>query len=60
MTEWTDLIKNLPHMTEEEIKTAIAKEANGPARASRLTRMHQRMSKLRTARERRALLNSCS
>ena len=56
MTEWTDMIKNLPHMSEEEIKMAIAKEAAGRARASRLTRMHQRMSKLRTARERRELL----
>ena len=56
MTEWTDLIKNLPFMTEEEINAAIAKEAAGRARASRLTRMHQRMSKLRTARERRVLL----
>ena len=56
MTEWTDMIKNLGRMSEEEIRVAIAKEAAGRARASRLTRMHQRMSKLRTARERRELL----
>jgi len=56
MTEWTDLIKNLTLMSEADLVKAIAKEAAGRARASRLTRMHQRMSKLRTARERRVLL----
>jgi len=56
MTEWVDLIKNLTLMSEADLVQAIAKEAAGRARASRLTRMHQRMSKLRTARERRVLL----
>lgn len=56
MTEWTDLVARLPHMTERELKEAIREEANGAARASHLARMHARYSKLRTARERKALL----
>jgi len=53
---WTELIAKLPHMTERELKDAIAAEAAGEARASHLARMHTRYGKLRNARERKALL----
>lgn len=57
MTEWTDLVRRLPSMTEAELKVEIAKEAaRDEPRASHLTRMHTRYGKLRNARERRALL----
>lgn len=57
MTEWTDLIDRLGRMTERELQAAIAVEASRPEpRASHLARLHARYSKLRAARERKALL----
>ncbi len=57
MTEWTDLVERLPSMTEAELKAAIDAEAKRPEpRASHLTRLHMRFSKVRAARERRELL----
>jgi len=53
---WTELHARLPKMTEADLRAAIQEEANGPARASHLTRMHTRLCKLRAARERRELL----
>jgi hypothetical protein len=44
-------------MTEAELKAAIDAEAKRPEpRASHLTRLHMRFSKVRAARERRELL----
>jgi hypothetical protein len=56
MTEWTDLVRRLPTMTEDELRAAMAKEAAGEARASYMVRMHARLCKLRAGRERRELL----
>jgi len=57
VTEWTDLVERLPSMTEAELKAAIDAEAKRPEpRASHLTRLHMRFSKVRAARERRELL----
>jgi hypothetical protein len=57
MTEWTDLVRRLPDMTEAELMAEIAAEARrDDPRASHLTRMHMRLCKLRAARERRELL----
>ena len=57
MTEWTDLLARLSQMSEDDLRAAIAVEArrNEP-RASYLTRLHMRLCKLRTTRERRELL----
>jgi len=57
MTEWTDLLSRLSTMSEDDLREAIAVEArrNEP-RASYLTRLHMRLCKLRTTRERRELL----
>ncbi len=57
MTEWTDLVERLPSMSEAELAAAIAAEARrDEPRASYLTRLHMRYSKVRAARERRELL----
>jgi len=54
---WTELIAKLPHMTERELKDAIAEEARRDSpRVSHMARMHTRYGKLRNARERKALL----
>ena len=54
---WTDLVAKLPRMTEREIEAAIAEEAKRDSpRVSHMARMHARYSKLRAARERKALL----
>ena len=57
MTKWTGLLDSIGRMTEAELKAAIAAEAKRPEpRASHLTRLHMRYSKVRAARERRELL----
>lgn len=57
MTDWTDMIERLPSMTEADLDAAIRAEAGrDEPRASHLTRMHMRYSKLRAIRERRELL----
>jgi hypothetical protein len=57
VTEWTDLVKHIPSMTEAELAAAIAAEARrDEPRASHLTRLHMKYSKVRAARERRELL----
>jgi hypothetical protein len=57
MTEWTDLVERLPSMSEAELKDAIDAEARrDEPRASHLTRLHMRYSKVRAARERAELL----
>ena len=56
MTNWRDFIERIPTMSEKELCRAIYEEANGKARASHLTRLHMRFSKVRAARERRELL----
>jgi hypothetical protein len=57
VTEWTDLVERLPSMSEAELAAAIAAEARrDEPRASHLTRLHMRYSKVRAARERAELL----
>jgi hypothetical protein len=57
VTEWTDLVERLPSMSEAELKAAIDAEARrDEPRASHLTRLHMRYSKVRAARERAELL----
>ena len=59
MTKWTDLLDSIGRMTEAELKDAIAAEAKRPEpRASHLTRLHMRYSKVRAARERAELLRA--
>lgn len=57
MTKWTDLLDSIGRMSEAELKAAIDAEVKRPEpRASHLTRLHMRFSKVRAARERRELL----
>ena len=57
MTKWTDLLDSIGRMSEAELKAAIDAEARrDEPRASHLTRLHMRFSKVRAARERAELL----
>jgi hypothetical protein len=57
MTKWTDLLDSIGRMSEAELKAAIDAEARrDEPRASHLTRLHMRYSKVRAARERAELL----
>jgi hypothetical protein len=57
VTEWTDMVERLPSMSEVELKDAIDAEARrDEPRASHLTRLHMRYSKVRAASERAELL----
>jgi hypothetical protein len=57
VTKWTDLLDSIGRMSEAELKAAIDAEAKRPEpRASHLTRLHMRFSKVRAARERAELL----
>jgi len=57
VTKWTDLLDSIGRMSEAELKAAIDAEARrDEPRASHLTRLHMRFSKVRAARERAELL----
>lgn len=56
MLTWRELNKQLLSLTEEEVLDLLNQEREGYARATILTRLHQRYSVLRNARERMNLL----
>lgn len=56
MLTWRELNKRLLSLTEEEVLDLLNEEREGPARATILTRLHQRYSVLRNTRERMNLL----
>jgi hypothetical protein len=56
MLTWRELNKQLLSLTEEEVLELLNREREGSARATILTRLHQRYSVLRSARERMSLL----
>lgn len=56
MMTWRRLNETLPSLSEAEVLELLNQEREGPARATILTRLHQRYSVLRAARERVALL----
>ena len=53
---WREMVQRLSTMTEEELVSAINIEVSGACRKTIVARLHQRYTKLRAARERRALL----
>lgn len=53
---WRELNKQLLSLTEDEVLALLNQEKKGAARATILTRLHQRYSVLRNARERMNLL----
>lgn len=56
MNTWRELNKRLLSLTEEEVLDLLNAEREGQARATVLTRLHQRYSVLRSTRERMTLL----
>lgn len=56
MLTWRELNKRLLSLTEEEVLDLLNEEREGAARATILTRLHQRYSVLRNTRERMSLL----
>jgi len=53
---WRELNNIINHKTEDELKAMIEKEYETARRATILTRLHQRFTILRAARERMELL----
>ena len=49
--------RRAPAMTEKELRDALVRELDGERRLMVLERLHQRYSRLRTERERLAILN---
>ena len=58
MNTWRELNKRLLSLTEEEVLRLLNEEREGLARATVLTRLHQRYSVLRNTRERMNLLRN--
>lgn len=56
MSTWREINRQLLSLTEEEVLELLNEEREGLARASILTRLHQRYCALRKLRERTALL----
>ncbi len=56
MSTWREINKQLLSLTEEEVLDLLNEEREGAARATILTRLHQRYSVLRNTRERMSLL----
>lgn len=56
MSTWREINRQLLSLTEAEVLELLNEEREGLARASVLTRLHQRYCALRKARERMALL----
>lgn len=52
---WRQLNVALPTMTEEQVRNLLLEEQRGDARPTHITRLHQRFTALRAARERREL-----
>ena len=51
------IARRAPAMTEQELRAALIEELEGERRLMVLERLHQRYSRLRTERERLAILN---
>lgn len=54
---WREMQASLNTMTEEELRTAINHEISSYGRKALIERMHMRFEKLRSLRERAALIN---
>lgn len=54
---WRELNRKINDLTEDELLALLAQEAKGPRRVSIITRLHQRYTILRAARERKEWLN---
>jgi hypothetical protein len=55
---WRELNRRINDLTEEQLLDMLAAEAKGPRRVSIITRLHQRYTILRAARERKEWLNA--
>ena len=58
LQNWRSLNAVINRLEEDELAMAIKLEVNGPARAELLKRLHARYCKLRSQREREALLEN--
>lgn len=55
-TNWRHMIEQIASLTEEALKDSINEEVKTLRRKDVVVRLHQRYSKLRTARERELLI----
>ena len=55
---WRQLNVALPTMTEDQVRDLLHDEQRGDARPTHITRLHQRFTALRAARERRELADA--
>ena len=55
---WRTLNKEINNLTEDQVLDLLQQEAKGPRRVSIITRLHQRYTILRAARERKEWLNA--
>lgn len=55
LTSWRSLNAVVGHMTELQLEQALTAERSGRRRPSIMRRLHQRLGKVRAARERREL-----
>lgn len=55
---WRELNRKINELTEDQVLDLLRQEASGPRRASIITRLHQRYTILRAARERKEWLNA--
>ena len=56
-TNWRDLNKQLPLLSEQEVLDLLNAERAGARRSTVLERLHQRYCSLRMTRERQEILN---
>lgn len=54
---WRKLNQNLASLDEQQVKDMLSEEMEGKKRATIITRLHQRFTTLRAARERKDLLS---
>ena len=55
---WRELNRKINELTEDQVLDLLQQEAKGPRRVSIITRLHQRYTILRAARERKEWLNA--
>lgn len=56
-TNWRDLNKQIPFLSEQAVLDLLTAERNGARRSTVLERLHQRYCALRATRERQEILN---
>lgn len=55
LDNWRQVNKSLRKMSEKDIESLLLEERNGRRRKTLMRRIHQRLSKLRSTRERKEL-----